>query len=327
MVSSALPIPSSLSLPPVWRRLVRTSRFTATLLLLFAALFVVIFGLAFVDPRTLLGDPLWIKPLKFAISVPLYVGTLLWILSYVRGWRWLVRTVAVVSSTILLVELALIIMQAARGVRSHFNIATEFDAAIFSFMGMLILVLWVMSLAAVFLLLRQRMDDPVFAWSLRLALIITVIGAAQGGLMASPTTEQRAAMQRGETVLYSGAHSVGVEDGGPGLPLIGWSTAGGDLRVGHFVGLHALQIVPLIGAFINRRWRARLSTRRRTILLWLAAGGYLGVMLLLTWQALRGQPLLAPDAATLLALGALIATVALGSCLTVATDARQPVLK
>ena len=47
------------------------------------------------------------------------------------------------------------------------------------------------------------------------------------------------------------AHWVGGEatDAG-GLPLVNWSRTGGDLRVAHFFGIHAMQIIPLLGAVL-----------------------------------------------------------------------------
>ena len=81
------------------------------------------------------------------------------------------------------------------------------------------------------------------------------------------------------------------------LPLVGWSTVGGDLRAPHFVGMHALQVVPFVGWLASRR--NRWPVARRVALVWTASGSYLGVMGLLAWQALRGQPLLRPDALTL----------------------------
>jgi len=87
-----------------------------------------------------------------------------------------------------------------------------------------------------------------------------------------------------------------VPDGGPGLPVVGWSTQGGDLRVPHFVGMHALQVVPFVGWLVSRRNRWPL--RRRVVLVWTLSGFYLGVTALLTVQALRAQPLLRPDALT-----------------------------
>ncbi len=82
----------------------------------------------------------------------------------------------------------------------------------------------------------------------------------------------------------------------------------GDLRVGHFVGLHALQVLPLVWAWL--RLRPGLSQRRRTHLVTIAAAAYLGLTLLVTWQALRAQPLLQPDALTLAVLMALVGATA-----------------
>ena len=140
---------------------------------------------------------------------------------------------------------------------------------------------------------------------MRLGLIITLIGMALGYLMTTPTPEQVASWQQGAPVTVVGAHSVGVSDGGPGMPVTGWSTEGGDLRVAHFVGLHALQVLPFIGWWISRK--RRLSHRQQMTLVWIASLSYLGLVAVVTIQALRGQPLVAPDALTLGLFAGLIA--------------------
>ncbi len=100
-----------------------------------------------------------------------------------------------------------------------------------------------------------------------------------------------------------------MADGGPGLPVTAWSTTGGDLRVPHFVGIHALQALPLL-AWLLALPRLRLDERSRSRLVTTGAAGYLGLVGLLLWQALRGQPLLQPDASTLAAFAALAAGTA-----------------
>ena len=94
----------------------------------------------------------------------------------------------------------------------------------------------------------------------------------------------------------SGAHSVGGSDGGPGMPVTGWSREHGDLRVPHFIGLHAIQALALIAVSL-RRWRRAEAVRVRALLA--ATASYASLFLLLLWEALRGQSLVAPDAATL----------------------------
>jgi len=202
-------------------------------------------------------------------------------------------------------EITPITIQVIRGTRSHFNVETPFDSFLLGIMAVSITVLWAANLVLVVILLRQRFEDRAFGWSLRLALIITLIGMATGYLMTLPTPEQIASWEQGAPVTLIGAHSVGVPDGGPGLPVTGWSTEGGDLRIPHFVGLHALQVIPLAGGGISRR--RRLTPGQRLGLVWTVSLAYLGLVVLLTWQASREQPLLAPDALTLGAFAGLAA--------------------
>jgi hypothetical protein len=133
--------------------------------------------------------------------------------------------------------------------------------------------------------------------------------------MTSPTAEQLAAAQAGEGMPTVGAHSVGVADGGPGLPVVGWSTVGGDLRVAHFIGLHALQVLPIVALLLARFGPAWLRPGDRLGLVWTVGLSYLGLVALVTWQALRGQSLVHPDALTLGVAGALVAAfvVAVGT--------------
>ena len=275
--------------------------------------------LALADPRAITGAPAWVKPMKFAVSTVLYTFSLVWLLSFIQGRRRLVAVISWASTLALVVELILIVLQVARGVASHFNYSTPLDAAIFSSMGAFIGLAWAMSLIAIVLLLRQRMSDGAFGWSLRLGLIAAALGMGLAFLMTAPNAAQIAALQAGAGNGILGAHAVGVPDGGPGLPLLGWSTEGGDLRIAHFFGLHGLQILPLLGLAISRLYATRLNPRRRALLVWTAGLGYLALVLGLAWQALRGQSIIHPDGLTLAVLAALIGAVALAAGLIVFT--------
>ncbi|MBX3000868.1 MAG: hypothetical protein KF893_20265 [Caldilineaceae bacterium] len=262
---------------------------------------------AILDPRVITGALAWIKPLKFAISITIFCATFLWMLTFVRGHSWLVKVVTSIIGLGLLIEIALIAMQVVRGTASHFNTSSAFDTTVYSLMGSTITAVSVSTLLLGIWLIRQKLADPVFAWGLRLGVLISVVGMLLGFLMTSPTEDQLAAARAGEGLPRAGAHAVGAADDGPGLPLLGWSTEGGDLRAPHFVGLHAMQILPVLGgllgiAGIRQRW----SQRGRLGLMWTAGLGYLGLTLLLTWQALRGQSIIAPDALTLTAAGLLL---------------------
>ena len=291
-----------------------------TLMSLTMALLTVFFIVGvFADSTVITGAPAWLKPAKFGISIALYTLTITWLLGFVRAERVrtkrLVNAIGWITVGVFVVEIVPIVLQVLRGTTSHFNVGAPLDAFMFWVMGIGVTVLWFTNFVLAVLLLRQRFESPAFGWAIRLGLIIAMIGMAEGFLMTSPTAQQLASWQAGAPVTIAGAHSVGVPDGGPGLPVVNWSTTGGDLRVGHFVGMHALQVLPFVGWFVTRRRRfaSRLTKKKQTALVWTAGGFYLGLTLLLTWQALRAQPLIQPDALTLsvfavLSAAALLAT-------------------
>lgn len=259
-----------------------------------------------VDPRTLTGEPIWLKPTKFAVSSVFYAGSLMWILAMIKDRPVGVKIISWVTAVAMIVELILISVQAFRGVRSHFNVSTVLDTAIFSIMGASILALWIVSVLALIFLVRQSFENRPWGIVLKWALILTVIGSGLGGTMTSPRESQLEVARAGGGMPESGAHTIGAPDGGEGLPGVGWSTEGGDLRIGHFLGLHALQILPIVGLAVLWLFGNR-SERQQINLIHLAAIGYLGIIALLTWQAFRGEPLIYPSALTLTVTGAFFA--------------------
>ncbi len=263
-------------------------------------------GLQLVDGRQVLGASTWLKPAKFAISGVMTGGTLALLLRWLQPVGRGVRRAAGLISGLFAGELLLIAVQAARGVPSHFNNHTPFDTALFSLMGTGVTVIWLAMGYLTWRAFRQPIADRARAWGLRLGLLSLVIGSTLGGLMTRPTAAQLDGLRAGQPPTMLGAHAVGVPDGGPGLPITRWTTEGGDLRIAHFVGIHGLQLLPLLGWYLSRRRHPRAA--RLTV----AAGvGYLGLTAVLLVQALRAQPLLAPDPWTGVSLLAVAAVTAL----------------
>jgi hypothetical protein len=112
-----------------------------------------------------------------------------------------------------------------------------------------------------------------YLWGIRIGLTIFALASLEGFAMVG----------------YS-AHSVGVSDGGPGLPLVNWSTRGGDLRVAHFFGMHALQVMPLAGRLLST---PRAESLTRNAVRWAQAAGVIYAMLalLLFLWGMSGRPL------------------------------------
>jgi len=280
-----------LGLSRVWKS---DRTLTVSALLMVGALAAFVVGLV-TDPRLITGAPAWLKPAKFAVSTAIYMFTLAWVFTYLSEWPRLRRLVGRGTAAIFIVEVAIIALQAWRGTTSHFNYSTPLNGALFAIMGSAIVLQTLLSVAVAVALWRQQFQDRALGWALRLGMAITIAGAFTGGLMTRPTDAQLDQIVATRQATIIGAHTVGAPDGGAGLPGTGWSVEHGDLRVPHFIGLHALQVLPVIALLL---WRRRIEDRRRVRLIVVAGGSYAALFLILIWQALRGQALVSPDALT-----------------------------
>jgi hypothetical protein len=281
----------------VFRDLRTWHRPLVLLTVLMAASLLLSAGGLLVDDRTLLGEPIWLKPVKFSVSIGIYTVTLAWLISLLRKRTRTIWWLGTISAVALVVEMVVIIGQVLRGRSSHFNNATDLDSTLFTVMGASIVVLWVANVVIGVLVLRERFADAPTLWAIRIGLLVALAGMAVAFMMPSPTEAQMAIENAGGRASMIGAHSVGVADGGPGMPLTHWSTTGGDLRIPHFLGIHALQALPLLAMFLRRFSGHAVVVQTR--LVFVGAAAYVGLFGLVTWQALRGQALIHPDGLTL----------------------------
>jgi hypothetical protein len=250
-------------------------------------------GLCF-DHRHINNEHAWIKPCKFSISFTLYGLTMTWLGQYLLRHRKFFHGTCIAALIGGVLELSAIVLQVLRGTTSHFNTGTPFDHSVFILVKVAIMPVALAVVAIFILLLRQKELPPVVGSALHWAVFLTIVGLIPGILMILPDPLQDAITQYKQ---FDG-HTVGFPEGGPGLPWLGWSTVAGDLRIAHFVGIHALQVLPLIG-FAIMKLLPSLSTQRQRTLVWNAGLTYLSAILLLTWQALQAESIIAASPATI----------------------------
>ena len=293
-------------------------------LLLLAAAMVVLAAVAvvgmLVDPRQITRLSVWSKPLKFALSTAIYAGTLAWLIGLLPRFRRAARVAGNVVALCLTVELLIITGFAVVGDTSHFNVSTPFHGAMWAVMAASIGVVWVIALGVAILLFRVPLGDPARSLAIRAGAVLAVVGMGLAFLMTGPTPGQLADYQG-----IAGAHTVGLADGGPGLPVLGWSTVGGDLRIPHFIGMHALQLLP-IAAIALELVAARVplfaEARTRFRVLRILVVAYVAAIALVTWQALAGQSIVAPSG-PILTVGVTLAVATITALAVVLLTARR----
>jgi hypothetical protein len=252
----------------------RTSRLLRALVWLYAPISMALAAAALLDDKTLLGESVWVKPLKFSISIGLNGATFVWLLARLERSR--LKTIAAWGAGIgLAAEQVLITMQAARGVRSHFNNDTGFDSTVYGMMGNFVGIVWLATLVMAIAITRRPIQDRIVRRISIAGTWLVLLGSSVGFLLV--------AAQK---------HSIGGVDGGPILPFVGWNRNIGDLRPAHFVGLHALQVLIVIA------WGARRQnwTNERTVRAITAAVAAIGMTCVaLVVQAFTSRPVASPS--------------------------------
>lgn len=248
----AASLPRRRSLRSLFAELLARERRLALFGLALLSLLVPMAIAAGLDDRVLRGANLWLKPMKFALSLGVFALTTAWFVGHLLPAARRRRAIDVIVWVLIgsaSFELAYIALQAGLGRGSHFNVGDPFHALMYSLMGVGAVALAATQPALAWQLWRHA--DPQRAPAYRLAVVLGllltfVLGASVGGLLSGlQPPEVRA------------------------LPVLGWSMAGGDLRPAHFLGIHAHQALPLVG-FAVAGWQAAKAMRA----VWAATAAY-----------------------------------------------------
>lgn len=211
-----------------------------------------------------MGVNAWYKPTKFALSTVFYSFAMGWICYYLPASFY--KPLFNYSVIVLLeFEILYIAIQAGRGQLSHFNLSTPFFSFLYTLMALAasIVTLYTLYVALLFFIHDFPSLPDYYLWGIRWGLIIFAIFSFEGFVMGSRLT-----------------HTIGGTNGGSGIPFLNWSTKFGDPRIAHFIGMHALQVLPFLSYYLLK------STRLTFIVAILY--GLLAVGTLV--QALQGKP-------------------------------------
>lgn len=221
--------------------------------LILAALLIM---LALSDHRIINHENVWMKPFRFAVSIFFFTWTFAWISKFYRHRR-LAGLLNYLIAACMFIEIGLIGMQAARGVPSHFNISTTFDATVFSIMGAVIgfnaVLIGIHFVMFTFIERGGELFRAAIIWG----MILFLMGNFTGYLM-----------------IQNVGAVAGEFNSEAGWFITNWMPSAGDFRIAHFLGMHAIQLLPALAFTL---YKVEIDQR------WVHAGGliYFSVLLFL----------------------------------------------
>ena len=212
-----------------------------------------------------MGVNAWYKPFKFALSTALYSWAMAWFCYYLMP-SFTARPFNLTVVILLGFEIAYIALQAGRGQLSHYNLSSPIYSTLYTLMALAATAVTLYTAYVGVLFFSRSFPDlpDYYVWSIRIGIVLFVIFSLEGFVMGSRMT-----------------HTIGGPDGGAGLPIVNWSRQYGDPRIAHFIGMHALQVLPILAWYF-------LKDLKLTLLAGVLYGG-LAIFTLI--QALNEKPL------------------------------------
>ncbi|MGL4438868.1 MAG: hypothetical protein ACRCUE_06315 [Bosea sp. (in: a-proteobacteria)] len=208
-----------------------------------AAAFAVTLILLALDPRTIDGHTsVWVKPLKFELSLVLHAATLALIFGLLspthrQGSAMLIVSLAFLAASA--VEMGYIIIQGARAEQSHFNVGTPFHSAMYSVMAFCAVI--IVGAAGAIGLAAWADAELAASPALKAAIVVGLIGGTILTLITAFAIGGRMSPYVGGVPAFDAR-----------MALTGWSQSGGDLRVSHFLATHMIQTLPIFALVAER---------------------------------------------------------------------------
>jgi hypothetical protein len=203
---------------------------------------IVFFVLSKTTSTEVFGINAYIKPFKFAVSTFLYSWTMAWFLGYLPTFNPTYFNWIIIIT--LGFEIFYIALQASKGELSHYNVSTPIKSFLYAMMGLMATIATIATAYIAVLFFGNSVAElpDYYLWSIRLGLIIFVIFSFEGFAMGSRMT-----------------HTIGGLDGSKGIPILNWSFTHGDLRIAHFIGMHALQIIPILSFYLLKNTKLTIG--------------------------------------------------------------------
>ncbi len=214
-----------------------------------------------------MGVNAWYKPIKFALSIGVYSWTMAWYTYYIQSSP---NTITFFNWSVIVLfgfEIIYIGLQAGKGQLSHFNVSSPLYSKLYMLMAFAatFVTLFTAYIGVLFFTQNFPSLPDYYVWAIRIGIILFVIFSLEGFVMGSNMS-----------------HTIGGEDGGGGLPFLNWSRKYGDPRIAHFIGMHALQVIPILSYYL-------LKSTKMTLIVGVF---YFLIALYVLLQALQGKALI-----------------------------------